>query len=124
MFKRFALCFLILSTLVIFSSSGFASFEPSPWTTEPLYNQKMAKKFMFGFSNLTWGWLEIFKEPYQAVSENRMVWPAIGVGLFNGIVDTIGGALQVLTSPVTPLDIPLPEGGVWSGSKWTLSETA
>lgn len=111
MFKRVVARFLVVGTLVVFCTPCFAYFEPSPWVEETSYNRKMTQKFLFGYTNLILGWLEIFQEPYQALKEDRMVWRSVGLGLFNGVVDTVGGALQVVTCFITPLDIPLPEGG-------------
>jgi hypothetical protein len=110
MLKRLTVCFLIISALVV-STPCFAYFESSSWTEETSYNRKMLKKFIFGDMNLSWGWLEIVATPYEAVKQDRMVWPWIAAGICNSVIDTVGGALHLVTFFITPLDIPLPQGG-------------
>lgn len=113
MARRVWLIFLILVTL--FSAVGpvcFASyFENSPWRDEATYNRRMMQKFGFGFANLVIGPFELFQEPYKSVQDEEMMWKGLGRGLVNGIIDCIGGALHMITFPVTALDIRLPEGG-------------
>src|SRR3990167_5697987 len=116
MLKRFMVCLLMVVTLAGFASQAAAYFEPSPWTEESGYNRRMAQKLIFGIANTACGWIELVQEPYEAVQNNKSVWRAIPVGIFNGVVDTIGGVLHIVTFPVTSLDIELPERGVLGDS--------
>ena len=111
MLKKFVISFLVFVMLIGFGSQAKAYFEESHWVAKPTYNQRMVHKLIFGVGNLTCGWVEIVQEPYEAVKRKEMFWRGVSLGIFNGIVDTIGGALHILTFPVTPLDIELPEGG-------------
>ncbi len=112
MARRVWLIFLILVTLFsTVGSVGFAYFEESPWRDEATYNRRMMQKLGFGFANLVIGPFELFEEPYKSVKEEEMMWKGLGRGLANGIIDAVGGALHMITFPVTALDIPLPEGG-------------
>ena len=112
MLKRAAIGSLLIFQCVIGASQCLGYFEPSPWTTEKSYNRKMFEKLKFGFLNASTAFFEIFEEPYQAVKENRMFWAGLGQGIFHAVFDTVGGALHIVTFYLTPLDIPLPEGGV------------
>ena len=112
MLKRGLVAVLIFQFFLVAASPSYAiEFKSSPWTSEITYNKRMSEKFLFGFHNLSLGFLEIFSEPYEAVKEDRNFWGGVGNGLFNGVVDTVGGALHILTAYATGWDIPLPEGG-------------
>ena len=108
MVKRIGLSLLVLSLLV---APAYA-YAPSSWTTQPSESEKGLAKFKFGLKNLFFGWTEVFQEPYEAYKNKGNVFKATGVGLFNGVADTILGALHFVTSPVPAIDFPLPEGGV------------
>jgi len=110
MLKRLAISVLAIN-LFLASVSPCYGFQRSPWTKETSYNKKMYQKFMFGLTNANLGFLEVFTEPYEAVKEDRMIWVGLAIGVFNGVVDTVGGVLHLVTFFITPLDIPLPEGG-------------
>ena len=82
------------------------------------YGVKVGTKFDYGVPNFLMGWTNIMTEPAlhrettgpkwkQALSTTGSV--LIGAGLF--VVDTVGGAVNILTSPI-PVIIPLPRGGV------------
>jgi len=102
----FVLCLLILS------SSAFAA-DMSAWNKDSSsYGQKAFHKFTYGLSNVVLGWSEIFTEPYEAAKSGDNFIEGVGRGLWNGIADTVGGALHLVTFPLTTVDIPLPEGGI------------
>jgi hypothetical protein len=87
-------------------------YTPSLWTQEAAYRSKAKEKLVFGGKNTLFGWLELYNEPREAVREdNRSVMHGVRHGLVNMIGDTIGGASQLVTFPITNVDIPLPEGG-------------
>jgi len=91
-----------------------AELAPSPWTNETTDEAKTLAKFKFGLKNLFFGWTEVFDEPYETYkkeNDNNM-FEAVGIGAVYALVDTAFGALQVITSPLPGVDIPLPEGGV------------
>lgn len=82
------------------------------------YGIKVGTKFDYGMLNLVIGWTEIMTEPARHARKDGSKWQQglsivgrsfLGIGL--AIVDTVGGAVNVLTSPV-PAMIPLPRGGV------------
>ena len=104
MMKKITVFLLVFALL---ASPAFAAFEASPWTSESGYGQKATGKLVFGLKNLLLGWTEIFTEPYESKSIQ-----GVGKGLFNGIVDTVGGALHTVTFFVPQVDVKLPDGGV------------
>ena len=97
--------FTLFSCLTIPVYAG--SFEPSDWTREPTYCEKISQKLGFGFLNLTAGWTALFFEP--ARDQNFFV--GVGKGIGYTLTNTVGGILHAATFPI-PLDIPLPHGGI------------
>ena len=108
-----ALCGL----LIVAPASAQAASE---WTKGHTYFGRANWKMTYGLDNLFFGWTSLFVTPYRTAraSDN----PAAGVaaaatvglakGLWNAVGQEIGGALTFVTFLVTPLDIPIPEGGV------------
>lgn len=112
MAKRLIVCLLAFSFIFSAAASrAFSYFEESPWRQKETYNERMTGKLGFGFANLVIGPFEIFQEPYKALSEGDFFWGGVGKGIVNGILDPVGGALQLITFPFTFRDIRLPEGG-------------
>ena len=101
----------LLVALIVMSVPQMA-FAASPWTTKTTYNDKAIGKLQFGLKNLVFGFTEIFMEPKKAVDEHENVPQGFAKGLMYAIGDTIGGALHVVTTPFTQIDVPLPENGV------------
>ena len=87
-------------------------YTASPWTAEVGWGTRAVGKLGFGIKNLLLGWTELFTEPKEASAEGRNVFGGLGRGLVNGLADTVGGAVHIVTFPITGLDAPLPEGGV------------
>lgn len=83
----------------------------SPWTTKTTNKDKMLGKLDFGIKNLLAGWTEIFTQPMNG-KDAKGVTVGIGKGLAYAVADTVGGALHLITFPITQLDVPLPENGV------------
>lgn len=110
--RRF-LAFLLIGMLLA-SSSAFAS-NPSPWTQETTHKSKMLGKFDFATKNLLAGWTEVFAQPYYARNHGCCVVRGLGRGLYYAVADEIGGALHLITFPITSLDVPLPNGGALNG---------
>ena len=92
------------------------AFAASPWTTEPTYAKKTTGKLMFGLQNTLLGWIQIFAVPNTYANEGKNAWAGVGQGLVEGVVDTVGGAVHLLTFPI-PVDLPLPNNGVDLGGK-------
>jgi hypothetical protein len=86
-------------------------YTASPWTSEVGYTNRLVGKVGFGVKNLLLGWTELFTEPKEAMDEGGNFFVGLGKGLLNGVLDTVGGAVHLVTFPITALDAPLPEGG-------------
>lgn len=84
----------------------------SPWTHETGYWNRFGHKLGFGVKNLLLGWTDLFSEPKEACEANGNVLKGIGVGLKDTIENEVGGVVHIITSPITSVDAPLPEGGV------------
>ena len=87
------------------------AFAASPWTEQKTYGDKVSGKLVFGLQNTLLGWIQLFAVPKKYHNEGKNVWSGIGQGMMEAVVDTIGGALQLITFPI-PADIPLPNNGV------------
>ena len=91
--------------MVIFALMTAPAFAASSWANGS-YSDQAVGKFKFGLTNTLLGWTEIFTEPYASKSIE-----GVGKGLWNGIGDTVGGALHLVTFPFPMIDVPLPDGG-------------
>lgn len=108
--KKLTLMLLVAFAISLVPAAGWAA---SPWTQETTTKGKIYGKLDFGFKNLFGGPLELVREPlrqYRAGERNPL--PMIGKGLYNGVVYTVGGALHLITFPITNVDVPLPNDGV------------
>jgi len=100
--------------ILFFSVSAFAA---SPWAEGETYYQKFDGKFSYGMKNLLVGWTEVISQPliyHKEKQGNRFsrFFQGLGRGAFNAVFDTLGGFVHLVTSPITVLDVPLPQGGV------------
>lgn len=86
-------------------------YTASPWTAEMGYGNRAGSKLLFGVKNLLLGWTELFTEPKEAIDAGENFFVGLGMGLKNGLFQELGGAVHLVTFPITSLDAPLPEGG-------------
>ena len=86
-------------------------YTPSPWTQEVGWSKRAVGKLGFGLKNLLLGWTDLFTEPSEASNAGQNVLKGIGIGLKDAVENELGGAVHVLTFPITGIDAPLPEGG-------------
>ncbi len=107
----------IMSLVVILSMLlAPVAFAASPWTAEKTYGDRVTGKLVFGLQNTLLGWIQLFAVPNQYANAGKNVWSGIGQGLVEATVDTVGGAIQLVTF-VIPADFPLPNNGVDLGGK-------
>lgn len=102
---------VLLLVVVILAACGSA-FAASPWTEKTTYKEKALGKLDFGVKNLLAGWLEIFRQPIKYNKDGKSGAEGALVGIYYAIADTIGGALHLVTFPITQIDVPLPNNGV------------
>ena len=86
-------------------------YTASPWTHETGWSNRAMGKLGFGVKNLLLGWTDLFVEPKEASQSGGNVLTGIGVGLKDAVENELGGAVHILTFPLTEIDAPLPEGG-------------
>jgi hypothetical protein len=86
-------------------------YTPSPWTNEVGYTNRAVGKLGFGVKNILLGGTELFTEPKEAIDEGGNFFVGVGMGVKNAVFQTLGGAVHLVTFPITCLDAPLPEGG-------------
>jgi len=86
-------------------------YTPSPWTSEAGYVNRALAKLGFGLKNALLGWTEVILEPKRAIEGDGNFFVGVWKGLLNGVGQELGGAVHVLTFPLTELDAPLPDGG-------------
>ena len=91
-------------------------YTASPWTSEVGWTNRAIGKLGFGLKNVLLGWTDLFVEPKETMDGGGNILAGLGIGLKDALENTIGGALHVVTFPITGLDVPLPEGGtqLWS----------
>jgi len=94
-----------------FTLSLTKDYTPSPWTSEVGYSSRAIGKLGFGIKNLLLGWTDLFIEPKEASDAGENLLKGIGIGLKDGVENTLGGAVHLVTFPATCIDAPLPEGG-------------
>ena len=86
-------------------------YTPSPWTNEVGWANRAKSKLGFGLKNALLGWTELITEPKRAIDEGDNFFVGLGMGVKNGVFDTLGGVVHTVTFPLTELDAPLPAGG-------------
>ena len=83
----------------------------SPWADEVGYANQAKGKLVYGVKNVLLGWTELFTQPHEAIQNGENVFVGLGKGVWNGVGQTVGGALHAITFPIPAIDVPLPEGG-------------
>ena len=86
-------------------------YTASPWTNEVGWSNRALSKLGFGLKNLLLGWADLITEPKAALDEGDNFFVGLGAGLKDGLENTLGGVVHIVTFPLTELDAPLPEGG-------------
>jgi len=87
-------------------------YTASPWTSEAGYANRAKGKLIFGVKNLLLGWTDLYTETREAMEAGDNAFLGLGVGLKDTIENELGGAVHLVTFPITAIDAPLPEGGV------------
>ena len=88
-----------------------SDYTASPWTSEMGWSNRAGAKLLFGAKNLLLGWTDLFTETKEAVDSGGNFFVGLGYGLKDGVENTLGGAVHLVTFPITGIDAPLPEGG-------------
>lgn len=85
-----------------------------------IYVEKWDKKFDRGAVNFVAGWTEIVRQPVRLMKSEEKKNKAlkfmagIGQGIGFAVIDTLGGFVNVVSSPLPQFEIPLPHGGIKS----------
>jgi hypothetical protein len=101
-----------LSLIVVIFLNASPLFAASPWTQEATLRERRLGKFAFGMKNTVFGWMDVIYEPSYYHRQGKSPIVGFGKGLADGVINTVGGVLQVATFPLPALDIPLPDNGV------------
>jgi hypothetical protein len=104
------LAFIFIMLLFCTSRQAFA--EPSPWTKEEKYIDKVTGKMDYGMRNFYLGWSEIFNEPIEHHNGVGDTLKSLGKGVVNFPIYTVDGLIHFVTCPITSLDVPIPNGGL------------
>ena len=104
--------FLVIAVLLA-ALPGAAWAEGSPWTKKNTYMEKMFGKLDYGLENIVFGTTRIISEPLVGIKDGGVVGglTGVGTGVLHAVEYVGGGALHVVTFPITNLDVPLPGGG-------------
>lgn len=105
---------LLLVIALLFSAVPNTAWAASPWTEGKTYQEKMFGKLDFGIKNVVLGPMHLISDPLHGISKEGALggFRGLGEGLYHGLTYTVGGALHLLTFPITNLDVPLPDNGV------------
>ncbi len=103
--------FMVMAVILALVGAPTAAFAASPWAAESGWANQAKGKFVYGLKNGLLGWTELFSEPYEAATGGGNFFLGVGEGIWNGVGQTVGGALHLITFPVPQVDVPLPEGG-------------
>lgn len=106
--KRFGVVLVFALALL---AAPMLALAASPWADGATYGEKATGKLKYGLTNTLLGWTSLFREPVQASQAGENVFVGIGRGVWNGVGQTVGGILHLVTFPIPQIDIPLPEGG-------------
>lgn len=109
--KTRVLGLLLILVMLLAPAAAFADVQASPWVSSESYADRVTGKLQFGATNTLLGWIDLFYEPNRYANEKKNIWAGVGKGLVDSLVNTVGGAFQLITFPI-PVDFPLPEGGV------------
>jgi len=112
MFKKTMKLMAVALALQLVACTAYAgmSLKASPWTEKEGWGDQASGKFVFGATNLLFGWTEIITHTQKGKDDGNVLGGFLE-GLAHGVGDTIGGALHVATVPLTMVDVPLPDGG-------------
>ena len=102
---------MVFAVMLALIGAPSAAFAASPWASEADWASQSKSKFVYGVKNTLLGWTEIFTEPHNAIAAGSNFFTGIAEGLWNGVGQTIGGALHLATFFIPQVDVPLPEGG-------------
>ncbi len=103
------LCIALIGMAVL--AAPVAASAASEWTTQTTYSKQAAGKLKYGVTNVLLGWTSLFREPIKAGRAGENILVGIGRGVWTAVGQTVGGAAQAVTFPITAVDVPLPEGG-------------
>lgn len=92
-----------------------AHVQPEPPAYPQPYEERLAEKAGYGFTNLVTGWIEIPKNVINTSNDSNILFGLTG-GVIKGAVHAVarmgGGAFDLLTSPI-PTDPIVRPGFVW-----------
>ena len=94
------------------ANSARRSGPGSPWVNEEGWGSQATGKLVYGTKNTLLGWTKLISEPYAAHRDGRSVITGIGRGAMDAVGDTVGGAANLVTFPLTNVDVRLPDGGL------------
>ncbi|MSR77520.1 MAG: hypothetical protein EXS63_04770 [Candidatus Omnitrophica bacterium] len=110
---------IALMLVLVMATAPSLAFAASPWMDAKTYQEKSVGKFKFGFKNMIGGWTEIFSQTQSSCCNKEAAklpccrfLRGLGKGLVHATLDTVGGALHIVTFLLPQIDIPLPENGV------------
>ncbi len=105
--KRFGLV-VVVATLLLAPAAAQAA---SPWADEVTYKDQACAKLKYGLTNTLLGWTSVIRTPMNSSQTGDNLLVGIVKGVWNGVGQTVGGAVHAVTFPIPAIDIPLPEGG-------------
>jgi len=96
---------LMMVMLIAFAPMSFAACKFCELADSDSYFKAFGGKLGRGIANAAFGWVELFRQP--AINENP--WEGVGRGFVHTITRTGTGVLEVATSPIPQVKIPVPD---------------
>ena len=88
------------------------TYNPSNWKKEPAYVDRAFGKLTYAAWNFMFGWMELGTKPYEAAAVGNSVVIGLVKGVFNAVFDELAGFANMLTFPITAVQVPYPDGGI------------
>jgi hypothetical protein len=101
--------FVVLAVALL--AAPMSASAASPWADGATWGEKATGKLKYGLTNTLLGWTSLFRTPSEEMQAGENFFVGVGHGLWNGVGQTVGGILHLVTFPLTTIDIPLPQGG-------------
>ena len=102
---------IVVALGIALVAAPLAASAASPWADEATYGAQVGGKLKYGLKNTLLGWTSLIRTPVESVQSGENILVGIGRGVWNGVGQTVGGVLHLVTFPLPQIDVPLPEGG-------------
>ena len=101
--------FVVLAVALL--AAPISASAASSWASGATWSDQATGKLKYGLTNTLLGWTSLFRTPSEEIKAGENFFLGVGHGVWNAVGQTVGGAVHLVTFPLTTIDIPLPQGG-------------